>query len=116
MNMERGVMGTTEKERMGEPCPNDGTELKMVTYRERVEEFDKAYTDAQQQIAELMAKLNREQLAEWLFLWNHPGEYEPPWEGAKRLAPTHPYTMRLVQNAYDQADELRRHLGIKETP
>ena len=57
VHFKSGRMGTTEKERMGEPCPNDGTKLRMVTYRERVEQFDKAYTEAQQQIADLTATL-----------------------------------------------------------
>jgi hypothetical protein len=36
-----GEIGTTEKDRESEPCPNDGTIMVHVTYREVVASFEK---------------------------------------------------------------------------
>jgi len=49
INVARGEIGTTEENRQSEPCPNDGTMMVHVTYKEQVEacharlkeEFDK---------------------------------------------------------------------------
>lgn len=36
-----GEMGTTDKDRDSEPCPNDGTIMVHITYRDRMEEYEK---------------------------------------------------------------------------
>jgi hypothetical protein len=46
INADTGEMGTREQERESEPCPNDGTMLVHVTYRERLEEYDQRFTAA----------------------------------------------------------------------
>lgn len=39
MSFATGQIGTTENERQSEPCPNDGTIMVHVTYREQVEAY-----------------------------------------------------------------------------
>jgi hypothetical protein len=40
LNPDTGDVGTREQERESEPCPNDGTMLIHVTYREQLEVYD----------------------------------------------------------------------------
>lgn len=37
INVTTGETGTREQERQGEPCPNDGTDMVHVTYKEQCE-------------------------------------------------------------------------------
>jgi hypothetical protein len=46
LNADTGEIGTREQERESEPCPNDGTMLEHITYRERLEEYDQRLTAA----------------------------------------------------------------------
>lgn len=39
LSVASGQIGTTESNRESEPCPNDGTMMIHVTYREQVEEY-----------------------------------------------------------------------------
>lgn len=40
MNVANGTVGTTEKDRESEPCPNDGTMMVHVTYQELCQTLD----------------------------------------------------------------------------
>lgn len=44
INFNAGTIGTTEKERISEECPNDGTMMQHVTYRDRLLAFDRELT------------------------------------------------------------------------
>lgn len=39
INANSGAIGTREQERQSEPCPNDGTMMVHVTYREQLEVY-----------------------------------------------------------------------------
>jgi hypothetical protein len=39
INVARGEIGTTEENRQTPDCPNDGTRMVMVTYREQLEAY-----------------------------------------------------------------------------
>lgn len=41
LSVATGNIGTTEENRLSEPCPNDGTMMVHVTYRERLADYEK---------------------------------------------------------------------------
>lgn len=59
INASTGFFGTTEKERTSEPCPNDGTMMVHVTYREQLEEYSTRLKEEFNRIDRLMAALTR---------------------------------------------------------
>lgn len=65
LNAATGEVGTREQERNSEPCPNDGTIMVHVTYRERVEEYHKRLGEEFERFEALQSRLEKtiEQLA-----------------------------------------------------
>ena len=45
INVARGEIGTTEADRQTPDCPNDGTRMVMVTYREQLEAYADRLTE-----------------------------------------------------------------------
>jgi hypothetical protein len=59
INANTGEMGTREQERESEPCPNDGTYMVHVTYREQLEEYAARLKEEFDRIDRLKAALLR---------------------------------------------------------
>jgi hypothetical protein len=65
MNMALGQIGTTEKECESEPCPNDGTMMVHVTYKEAWEYYAEEYRKlCQSGIGRIFGERNRQMNAE----------------------------------------------------
>lgn len=61
INPNLDVIGTREQDRTSEPCPNDGTMMAHVTYREQLEEYAARLKDEFERIEQLKAALG------WIF-------------------------------------------------
>lgn len=59
INPNLDVMGTREQDRESEPCPNDGTYMVHVTYREQVEAYAERLKEEFDRIDRLKAALLR---------------------------------------------------------
>jgi hypothetical protein len=59
INADTGEMGTREQERESELCPNDGTMLVHVTWKDRVEEYDKLLLQYDERLNKALADEHR---------------------------------------------------------
>mgnify|MGYP001605111312 CR=1 FL=1 len=67
INAQTGAMGTRESDRMSEDCQNDGTMMRLVTYREMCHDLDKLLGKQAAKLDALRRVLTRETLAEVLY-------------------------------------------------
>lgn len=74
ISMASGRVGTTPQDRQSEPCPNDGTDMVHVTYREQLEAYSARLTEefdrrdvAEAKVAELQHEVERLKEFEWMY-------------------------------------------------
>jgi hypothetical protein len=73
INLERGEIGTTEENRQAPDCPNDGTRMVHVTYREQLECYAERLKEELDKVDKLNEELKEAKLA-YGKLFNKNGE------------------------------------------